>query len=64
MVWDSTGLMELSEKIVEVNHCLSILNEFRPISQLRAVISFKFICDLRKIPWESKNITMFTLTKL
>ena len=65
LVWNGAGLMEFSEKSIEINNRPSVGHKLMPVWALshNLVISLEFCNDFFKIPRESKDITMLLLTE-
>lgn len=63
VVWDSAGLMELSEEVIEGNDGSSVGHELVPVGGLahNFVISFELIDDLLEVPGEGEDVSVLVL---
>ena len=65
VIWNGTGLMEISEKVIDIDNGSGVYHEFMPVSAFthNTMISFSLSNDLFEIPWESQYVTMLILIK-
>lgn len=65
VVWKSTLLVEVSEQVVEVNHCSSVQHEFVPVGGLTHWFEalFEIRDDLLKVPRESQNVSVLVFVE-
>ena len=65
LVMDGAGLVELSEKDIEVNDRSGVNHEIVPVGALAhdLVFCLELLDDLWEVPWESKNISVLLLAE-
>ena len=62
VVWDGTGLMELTEEVIEVNNSPGVLDEGVPVAA-NLSRSVELLYYLIEIPWECQDIHMLLLVE-